>query len=81
MGAQFIVHCINSGSSQTYRTFHESSAELWALSLKIPIVEVNAAQEDPINAMSGLITADGERKVRVPDQGTQFFLVNVVPAE
>ena len=28
MGAQFIVHCINSGTSQKYRPFHESSAEL-----------------------------------------------------
>ena len=34
MGAQFIVHCINSGTAQKYRPFHESSAELWALSVK-----------------------------------------------
>jgi predicted amidohydrolase len=38
MGAQFIVHCINSGTVQKYRPFHESSAELWALSMKIPIL-------------------------------------------
>ena len=30
MGAKFIVHCINSVSSQKYKSFHESSAELWA---------------------------------------------------
>jgi len=81
MGAQFIVHCINSGSSQRYRAFHESSAELWALSQNIPIVEVNAAQEDQVNAQSGLIGPDGERIVRVPDRGTQFFMVNVMPAD
>jgi len=74
MGAQFIVHCINSGTSQRYRAFHESSAELWAFSLKIPILEVNAAHEfEKINAESGLIEANGERKSRVPDAGIQFF--------
>jgi predicted amidohydrolase len=74
MGAQFIVHCINSGTSQRYRAFHESSAELWALSLKIPILEVNAAHgNEKINARSGLIDAKGERKSQVPDSGMQFF--------
>ena len=78
MGAQFLVHCINSGTSQKYRPFHESSAELWALSLQIPIVEVNAAQEQEIiNAQSGLIEANGERSLRVPDSGLQFFIVKV----
>jgi predicted amidohydrolase len=74
MGAQFIVHCINSGTDQKYRTFHESSAELWELSVKIPILEVNAAHEqEKINASSGLIDAKGERSLKVPDSGSQFF--------
>ncbi|MBI5009724.1 MAG: hypothetical protein HZB98_08790, partial [Bacteroidia bacterium] len=74
MGVQFIVHCINSGSDQRYRAFHESSAELWALSLKIPVFEVNAAQgKDIINAQSGLIDANGKRILMVPDSGNQFF--------
>jgi len=78
MGAQFIVHCINSGSAQKYRPFHESSAELWSLSLQIPILEVNAAQEkEIINAQSGLIDANGERSLRVPDSGVQFFTVRI----
>lgn len=78
MGAQFIVHCINSGTNQKYRPFHESSAELWALSTQIPILEVNAAQEnEKINAQSGLINANGERGYRVPDYGTQFFTVRI----
>lgn len=81
MGAQMIVHCINSGINQKYRPFHESSAELWALSAKIPIMEVNAAQgSEKINAQSGLIDANGERNLRVPDSGTQFFTVTVYPA-
>ncbi len=78
MGAQFIVHCINSGSVQKYRPFHESSAELWALSLKLPVVEINAAQGDkPVNARSGLIDSNGERSLKVPDSGEQFFKVAI----
>lgn len=78
MGAQFIVHCINSGTFQKYRPFHESSAELWALSTKIPILEVNAAHDkEIINAQSGLIDANGERSLRVPDSGLQFFKVRI----
>ena len=74
LGAQFIVHCINSGTAQKYRSFHESSAELWALSVKLPILEVNAAQgNEKINAQSGLIDSNGERSLRVPDSGVQFF--------
>jgi predicted amidohydrolase len=78
MGAQFIIHCINSGTVQKYRPFHESSAELWALSVKLPILEVNAAQGgEKINAQSGLIDANGERSLRVPDSGVQFFTVKI----
>ena len=81
MGAQFIVHCINSGTAQKYRPFHESSAELWALSVKLPVLEVNAAQgNEKINAQSGLIDSNGERTVRVPDSGVQFFTVTVTPS-
>jgi predicted amidohydrolase len=79
MGAQFIVHCINSGTAQKYRPFHESSAELWALSMKIPILEVNAAhEEEKINARSGLINAAGERVLDVPDSGSRFFTAKIV---
>jgi predicted amidohydrolase len=79
MGAQFIIHCINSGTVQKYRSFHESSAELWAFSTHIPILEVNAAQgKEIINAQSGLIDANGERSLRVPDSGEQFFTVRII---
>jgi predicted amidohydrolase len=79
MGAQFIIHCINSGTTQRYRNFHESSAELWALSVRMPIFEVNAAQGDEkINAQSGLIDEDGNRSLRVPDTGLQFFTVKIL---
>jgi len=78
MGAQFIIHCINSGTAQKYRPFHESSAELWALSTSTPIFEVNAAQgSSAINAQSGLIEANGERSLRVQDSGVQFFMARI----
>jgi len=81
MGAQFIVHCINSGTAQKYRPFHESSAELWALSVRLPILEVNAAQgNERINARSGLIEANGERSVTVPDSGAHLFTVKLMPS-
>jgi predicted amidohydrolase len=80
LGAQFIIHCINSGSDQKYRPFHESSAELWALSLKLPILEVNAVEPDArVNAESGLIDATGERSLIVPDSGVQFFTIRIWP--
>ena len=78
MGARFIVHCINSGTAQKYRPFHESSAELWALSLQLPIMEVNAAQgSEIINARSGLIDARGERPYSAKDSGSQSFTVKI----
>jgi NAD+ synthase (glutamine-hydrolysing) len=80
MGAQFVIHCINSGTVQKYRPFHESSAELWAQSTHLPIMEVNAAQgQEIINAQSGLIDANGVRSFRVPDSGTQYFTVKIYP--
>ena len=77
MGAQVIFHAINSGTNQQYKSFHESSAELWSQSLGIQIMEVNAAKGiDPINAQSGLIK-DGKRKVQVSYIGEQFFIVDI----
>ncbi|MBK8503786.1 MAG: carbon-nitrogen hydrolase family protein [Saprospiraceae bacterium] len=78
MGAEVIFHAINSGKNQRYKAFHESSAELWAQSLGVLIMEVNAAQgTDPTNAQSGLIAADGERTVKVSEIGSQFFIADI----
>jgi predicted amidohydrolase len=77
-GADIIIHSINSGSDQRYRNFHESSAELWAYSLNLPIMEVNAAKgTNPINARSGLINGLGERMVLVPDSGEHLFYCEI----
>ena len=73
-GADIIIHSINSGSDQRYRNFHESSAELWAYSLHLPIMEVNAAMgTNPVNAQSGFINALGERMIRVSETGEHLF--------
>lgn len=78
MGAQVIFHSINSGTTQRYRNFHESSAELWALNLKIPILEVNAAHgNEKINAQSGLIDAHGIRSVVVKDYGDHLYFCDI----
>lgn len=78
MGAQVIFHSINSGTNQLYRRFHESSAELWALNLHIPIMEVNAAHgQEKINAQSGLIDSNGIRLVVVPDSGDHLYYCEI----
>lgn len=78
MGAEVIFHSINSGTNQLYRRFHESSAELWALNLRIPIMEVNAAQgREKINAQSGLIDSNGVRSVVVPDTGEFLYYCEI----
>jgi len=65
-------------TNQQYRSFHESSAELWASSLKIPILEINAScGEQPVNARSGFIDATGERIIIVSDTGEHMFVAPV----
>ena len=78
MGAQLIFHHINSGTDQKLRAFHESSVNLWAKSLGIYIVEVNAAGEkEKTNARSGLVGPQGKRETIVPDVGEQFFTCKI----
>jgi predicted amidohydrolase len=78
MGAEVIFHSVNSGTDQLYRRFQESSAELWALHLHIPIMEVNAAHgKEKINAQSGLIDSRGVRSVIVPDVGEHLFFCEI----
>jgi len=78
MGADVIFHSINSGSNQRYKNFHESSVELWAFSLEIPILEVNAViGQEPTNARSGLINRHGERAIIAPETGEHLFLCEI----
>jgi len=84
MGARLLLHAVNSGRDQRFRSFHESSTELWASALEIPIVQANAAgpHGEPVNAPSGAVGPDGVRYVRVPEVGEQYFTCGVeVPAE
>jgi len=79
MGAQLIVHAVNSGSDQRYRPFHEANQELWAAALQVPIVSVNAAVEPgrAVNASSGLIGPDGRRVVIAPAEGERSFVCDI----
>jgi predicted amidohydrolase len=83
MGAQMVLHAIHSGRDQAHRPFHESSSELWARALSLPIVQVNAAPADggPVNAASGAIGPDGERLLVVPDVGEQYFVCDLPIAQ
>ncbi|MGV8095006.1 MAG: carbon-nitrogen hydrolase family protein [Mangrovibacterium sp.] len=82
LGAQIIIHAINSGTGERYKNFHESSVELWAYALKLPIIEVNAAKgTDKINARSGLVNTKGEREVIAPDTGEQIFFCDLIFSE
>ena len=78
-GADVIIHIINSGTGETYRTFHEASVELWALTLEMPIVEVNAAHgNEEINATSGVVNEHGKRAEVVDRRGEQLFIYDLV---
>jgi len=79
MGAQVIFHVIASGWDQQLRNFQESSVELWAKNLQIPVVEVNTACPwgDPVNASSGVVGPDGTRLLRSNDEGEQFFVYTI----
>ncbi len=76
MGAQFILHAINSGRDIRNRPFLESCASMWARAVQLPLVQVNAAPADgePLNAPSGVIAPDGTRYLSVPDRGEEYFV-------
>ena len=77
-GAKIIFHLINSGTNMDYKAFHESSVELWAKTLKMPIIEVNAAHGNKaINAGSGLINKNGERIRSIKNKGEQLFIYKI----
>lgn len=77
-GAKVIFHIINSGTDLTYKNFHEASVELWAKTLKIPIVEINAAHgTNEINARSGIIDPEGKRTISLESKGEQVFIYDI----
>ena len=77
-GAKVIFHIINSGTNLTYKNFHEASVELWAKTLKMPIIEVNAAHgTKEINARSGIIDPEGKRTKTLDSKGEQMFIYDL----
>ncbi|MHB1001916.1 MAG: carbon-nitrogen hydrolase family protein [Armatimonadota bacterium] len=79
MGADLILHAINSGTVQFYRPYHESNVSLWARTLGMHIVEVNAAGEngEPGNVRSGVVGPDGEYLIGVPYEGEHSFTYDI----
>ena len=79
LGAELILHAVNSGTDLRNRPFHESSVALWCYKLGIPIVEVNASKgRKPVNARSGVVGPDGEWLTRAPDLGEAQFAWDIV---
>ena len=74
-----LFHAIHSGHHQRNRAFHDSSVDLWAYALNMPMVKVKALEDidRPANASSGLVGRDGTRTVAVPDAGEQFFTCEI----
>jgi predicted amidohydrolase len=79
MGAQVIVQAVNSGPDPAYLDFHRSSTELWALTLRLPIVAVNAAPGDGglVSALSGVTGPDGKALHHAAASGERYFTYNV----
>ena len=77
-GAEAVFHVINTGTNLKHRPFHESSVEMWAKSVKLPIMEVNAMKPDhEVNARSGLVDRAGERVVLVEGKGEHYFTCEI----
>jgi len=74
LGAQFILHSVDSGPNLDFKAYHESNVQLHAKAQDLHIVEVNSANlEKPINARSGLVGPKGTWLLSVPDVGEQYF--------
>jgi len=78
MGAQLILHAVNSGRDLRNRPFHESSVALWCQALGMHVVEVNASRgDDPVNARSGVVGPDGEWVVMAAETGEAQFTCDI----
>ena len=80
MGAQLILHAINSGRDLRHRPWHEACTAMWAKAVQLPILQVNAAPADgePLNAPSGLLGPEGTRLVSVPDCTEEYFVCDLL---
>jgi predicted amidohydrolase len=79
-GAQVIFQCVNSGTDQKYRSFHESNLMLRSAEAKCPIIVVNAAGKKAINCTSGVV--DGFKYlVELPREGEVIRTVKFTPSK
>ena len=79
-GAQVIFQCVNSGTDQRYREYHEAHLSLCSAEAKCPIVVVNAAHKKPVNCASGVVV-DYEYVASLPRQGEVIRTVSFTPAK
>jgi predicted amidohydrolase len=74
LGCRFILHAVNNGEKGRFRPYHEANLSLWAFSLKVPIVTVNAPPAKGfVNSLSGVMGPDGEWLCQAPEAGAQYF--------
>jgi len=80
LGAQFILHAINSGRDLRHQTFLDASAAMWSRVLDLPIVQINAmhASGEPANAPSGVVLPDGSRPVQLPADEEGYFVHGLI---
>ena len=78
-GAQVIFQCVNSGTDQRFRAYHESHLSLWSAEAKCPIIVVNAAHHTAVNCASGVVSGF-EYEVALPRGGEVIRTVEFTPA-
>ena len=79
-GAQVIFQAIHSGSSQKYRSYHESNLFTRAAEAKCPIVTCNAFAKPAVNATSGVVGTNFEYLVALPRDREAVETVEFTPA-
>ena len=79
-GAQVIFQAIHSGSSQKYRSYHESNLFTRAAEARCPIVTCNAFAKPAVNATSGVVGTGFEYLTALPRDQEAVQTVEFTPA-
>lgn len=73
-GARAVFHAIHSGTSPIHTPYHESNLALRAMESKFHIFTANAADPTgPVNAMTGVMSPEGEWLVHCPRTGEHVY--------
>jgi predicted amidohydrolase len=79
-GAQVIFQCVNSGTDQRFRAYHESHLSLCSAEAQCPIIVVNAAHNRPVNCASGIVS-DFKYEYSLPREGEVIRTFEFMPAK